>query len=60
MILIEAIREVLEAAQSDKAPIALMNGEQLVNLLMEYGIGVQRSTPDLFEIDESSPLMRKV
>ena len=41
-----------EAAQADKTPIALMNGEQLVLLLMEHGIGVQRSTPDLFEIDE--------
>ncbi len=41
-----------EAAQSDKTPIALMNGEQLVMLLMEHGIGVHRSTPDLFEIDE--------
>jgi restriction system protein len=29
-----------------------MNGEQLVMLLMEHGIGVHRSTPDLFEIDE--------
>ena len=35
-----------------KTPIALMNGEQLVLLLMEHGIGVHRSTPDLFEIDE--------
>ncbi|MDT8443159.1 MAG: HTH domain-containing protein [Desulfuromonadales bacterium] len=43
---------VKEAAQSDKTPIALMNGEQLVMLLMEHGIGVHRSTPDLFEIDE--------
>ena len=43
---------IKEAAQSDKTPIALMNGEQLVLLLMEYGIGVHRSTPDLFEIDE--------
>lgn len=41
-----------EAAQADKTPIALMNGEQLVMLLMEHGIGVHRSTPDLFEIDE--------
>jgi len=41
-----------EAAQSDKTPIGLMNGEQLVVLLMEHGIGVHRSTPDLFEIDE--------
>ncbi len=43
---------VKEAAQADKTPIALMNGEQLVMLLMEHGIGVHRSTPDLFEIDE--------
>ena len=43
---------VKEAAQGDKTPIALMNGEQLVVLLMEHGIGVHRSTPDLFEIDE--------
>ena len=44
-----------EAAQSDKTPIALMNGEQLVLLLMEHGIGIHRSTPDLFEIDEEFP-----
>lgn len=43
---------IKEAAQADKSPIALMNGEQLVTLLMEHGIGVHRSTPDLFEIDE--------
>ena len=49
---------VKEAAHSNKTPIALMNGEQLVSLLMEYGIGVQRSTPDLFYIDDS-PLLPK-
>lgn len=43
-----------EAAQADKSPIALMNGEQLVQLMMEYGIGVHRSTPNLLEIDEES------
>ncbi len=43
---------VKEADQPDKTPISLMNGEQLVILLMEHGIGVHRSTPDLFEIDE--------
>lgn len=43
---------VKEAAQPNKTPIALMNGEQLVLLLMEHGIGVTRSTPDLFEIDD--------
>jgi len=43
---------VKEATQVDKTPIALMNGDQLVMLLMDHGIGVHRSTPDLFEIDE--------
>jgi len=47
---------IKEAAQPDKTPIALMNGEQLVMLLMEHGIGVHRSTPDLFEIDEDALL----
>jgi restriction system protein len=45
---------VKKAAQSDKTPIALMNGEQLVILLMEHQIGVRRSTHDLFEIGEES------
>ena len=43
---------IAEAAQVDKTPIALMNGQQLVILLMEHNIGVHRSTPDLFEIDD--------
>ena len=43
---------VKEAAQPDKTPIALMNGTQLVLLLMENGLGVRRTIPDLFEIDE--------
>ena len=45
---------VKEAAQTDKTPIALMNGEQFVMLLMEHGIGVHRSTPDLFDIDDEA------
>jgi len=44
----------MEATQPDKTAIALMDGEQLVKLLMEHGIGVHRSTPDLFEIDEEA------
>ena len=40
-----------EAVRSDAVPVALMNGEQLALLLMEYGIGVKRSVPDLFELD---------
>ncbi len=51
------IRDFEQAAKDlDKTPIALMNGEQLVMLLMEHGIGVHRSTPDLFEIDEDALL----
>jgi restriction system protein len=45
---------IKEAAQSDKPPIAPMNGEQLMVLLMGHGIGVHRSTLDLFEIDETA------
>jgi restriction system protein len=41
-----------EASQPNKTPIALMNGEELILLLMEHGIGVTRSSPDLFEIDD--------
>lgn len=42
-----------EAEQANKAPIALMDGEQLVVLLMERGIGAHLLKPDLFEIDEA-------
>jgi len=45
---------IKEAAQPDKTPIALMNGDQLVMLLMEHNIGVTWSTPGLFEIDDAS------
>ncbi|MFY9943208.1 MAG: restriction endonuclease [Desulfobacterales bacterium] len=42
---------IKEAAQPEKPPIALMNAEQRVMLLMEHGMGAHRSTPDLFEIE---------
>ena len=45
-----------EATRPDAAPILLMNGEQLVMLLMEHGFGVKRSTLNLFEIDEDALL----
>lgn len=48
-----------EAAQSDKTPIALMNGNQLVQLLMEHRIGVHRSKPSLFEINKESLTLSK-
>ena len=41
-----------EAARPDATPVALMNGEQLVLLLVEHNIGVSRRTHDLIEIDE--------
>ncbi len=40
-----------EAARSDAVPVALMNGEQLVALLVENEIGVRRRPHDLIELD---------
>lgn len=48
-----------EAEQPNKIPIALMNGEQFVTLLMEHDIGVRCSTSKVFEFDEESLTMRK-
>ena len=45
-----------EAIQADKTPIALMNGEQLVTLLMEYSIGVSSTSHVLFDLEEGSLL----
>ena len=41
-----------EAIQPNKTPIGLINGEQLVGLLMEHGIGVKRTAQYLFEIED--------
>ncbi len=41
-----------EAARPDATPVALMNGEQLVTLLIEHDIGVRRSRYDLIELGE--------
>lgn len=41
---------ITEANQPNKTPVALMNGEQLATLLMEYNIGVNRMSHDLFEL----------
>lgn len=43
---------IKEANQPDKTPVGLMNGEQLVTLLMEYNIGVRRMSHYLFELEE--------
>jgi restriction system protein len=42
-----------EAERHNAVPVALMNGEQLVVLLVEYKLGVTRSSYDLIELDTS-------
>jgi len=41
-----------EAERSDATPVALMNGQQLVDLLIENDIGIQRTHHDLIELEE--------
>ncbi len=41
-----------EAARPDAVPVGLMNGEQLVLLLAEHGIGISRQSHDLFKLEE--------
>lgn len=43
-----------EAARPDAVPVALMNGKQLVLLLVEAGIGVSRPSHDLIELLETT------
>lgn len=40
-----------EAAKPDRTPVALMNGEELVSLLVEHQIRVSRSNLDLLALD---------
>ena len=42
----------IEAARADATPVALMHGEQLVTLLIEHDIGVQRTRHDLIELGD--------
>jgi len=41
-----------EANKPNKIPVALMNGEQLVDLLIENNIGITRTNYDLIELSE--------
>jgi hypothetical protein len=42
----------------DRTPVALLSGEELVSLLVEYQIGVVRSNPDLLNlVDLDSELL---
>jgi restriction system protein len=42
-----------EAKRMNAVPVALMNGEQLVVLLVEYNIGMHRTQYELIELDEA-------
>lgn len=41
-----------EAARENAVPVALMNGEQLVALLVECGIGITKQTHAIIELDQ--------
>lgn len=43
-----------EATKAIATPIALMNGEELVNLLIEHNIEVRRTTHDIIELGEGT------
>src|SRR5450756_1522625 len=43
-----------EAKRSDATPVALMNGEELVSLLVTYGLVAKRSHIEIFEIEEEA------
>lgn len=42
-----------EAARPDAVPVALMNGQQLVTLLIEHDIGIRRASYDLIELGQN-------
>jgi restriction system protein len=42
----------IEAERPDATPVALMNGEQLVELMIENNIGIRRTEHSLIELDE--------
>ena len=42
----------VEAERADAVPVALMNGVQLVELLIENDIGIYRNSYDLIELGE--------
>jgi restriction system protein len=44
-----------EAQRPDATPVGVMNGEQLVALLVEYDIGIHRTTHDLIELGAIEP-----
>jgi hypothetical protein len=45
---------VREAVEIDRSPISLIDGERLVDLLVEYEIGVTRKVAEILQLDEES------
>jgi len=44
-----------EATRTDATPIALMNGEELVSLLVAYGLMATRRQIEIFELEKDEP-----
>lgn len=44
---------VEEASRPDASPVGLMDGQQLIGLLVEHGIGVTRQPHELLRLDEA-------
>jgi restriction system protein len=42
------------AFEAGAAPITLINGQKLIELLIEYGLGVHKKTIEVWELDEQS------
>ena len=51
---------IKEADDPYKAPIALMNGGELVELMAEYQIGVKKTDISVLELDETEKFFEKV
>lgn len=51
---------IKEASNPYKAPIALMNGKELVDLMVEYQVGIKKKDISVLELDESEKLLEEV
>ena len=51
---------IKEASDPYKAPIALMNGKELVDLMVEYQVGIKKKDISVLELDESKKLLEEV
>jgi restriction system protein len=49
-----SVRARAEAERPNADPVALMNGEQLVALLVEHSIGVRRASHDILTLADAA------